>query len=355
MQIERDLWVKLIGAGVQAPSGDNSQPWKFLIKDGVLRIYSVPERDNPAYNLDQKGSLVAIGALIENISISASVFGYSVEVTSFPALEENNTIADLRLVSSDCKSDDLVSYINSRCTNRKPYNEEPIKEEYLNEILHVGNNFPDAEFKFVQNSSEVTRLAQAASINERVVLENFLLHQYFFKHICWTDKEEEQKRAGLFLKTLEFDKPTNLFFHLFKNWYIMNLFNKIGFARLVAATNAKIYSRSAAVGLISLKNDTKESYIQAGRQLQRIWLTVEKCGLSFQMITGILYFMHRIRAAKVDSFFTKKHSDAIMTANSTIVDIFKINNTTPVLMFRIGNGGRPSGNSSRLSPEIIFM
>ncbi len=355
MKIEKDLWIKLINAGVQAPSGDNSQPWKFLVKDDVLRIFSLPERDNPAYNLDQKGSLVAIGALIENIALSASALGYLIETKLFPDQNNENAIADLYFSVTSCKKDELVEFINSRCTNRKPYSKDTLKEEDVSELFSSVKNFSGSEFKLVQDSKEIELLAKAASVNERVVLENYLLHKYFFSHVCWTDQEEAKKRSGLYLKTLEFDKPTNFFFHLFKNWYIMNLFNRLGFARLVAATNAKIYSHSAAIGLISLKADTKESYIEAGRELQRIWLAAEKCGLSFQMITGVLYFMHRIRASKVANFFTKKHCENIVAANSVILSIFKVKDVTPVLMFRVGYGGRPSGNSSRLSPEIIFM
>lgn len=59
---------KILEAAVQAPSGDNSQPWRFEIRDrdGEIRIFNIPERDKSLYNYGQMASCVAHGALIEN-------------------------------------------------------------------------------------------------------------------------------------------------------------------------------------------------------------------------------------------------------------------------------------------------
>ncbi len=67
---------KILEAGVRAPSGENCQPWRFVVAGDTLSIFNIPERDLSPYNFNQLGSMVAHGALIENIVIAATAFGY---------------------------------------------------------------------------------------------------------------------------------------------------------------------------------------------------------------------------------------------------------------------------------------
>jgi len=79
---------KILEAAVHAPSGENCQPWRFEIRDGEIRIFNLPERDQSLYNYGQMASYVAHGALIENILIASSAFGYRARTNLFP--QEND-------------------------------------------------------------------------------------------------------------------------------------------------------------------------------------------------------------------------------------------------------------------------
>ena len=56
-----------------APSGDNSQPWRFSV-DGQDRItvYGHDTRAHCVYDLDGRPSQISLGALIESIAIAAT-------------------------------------------------------------------------------------------------------------------------------------------------------------------------------------------------------------------------------------------------------------------------------------------
>lgn len=63
-----------------APSGDNTQPWRFEIVDKLhFIVHGFDTRDHCVYDLDGHPSQMAIGALLENIEIAATEWGYSVE------------------------------------------------------------------------------------------------------------------------------------------------------------------------------------------------------------------------------------------------------------------------------------
>ena len=61
---------EVINLGILAPSGENCQPWRFKIEGDILSVYLIPERDDSLYSWGQRASLLANGALIENLAIA---------------------------------------------------------------------------------------------------------------------------------------------------------------------------------------------------------------------------------------------------------------------------------------------
>ena len=87
MSIQREEIETILTYGVMAPSGENCQPWKFIINDSTVSIILLPKADQSIYNTNQKGSYIAHGALIENIVLYAQHVGILAEVLLFPADE----------------------------------------------------------------------------------------------------------------------------------------------------------------------------------------------------------------------------------------------------------------------------
>src|SRR6476661_4257652 len=73
-----------------APSGDNTQPWRFQLtgEDRVI-IHGSDTRDWCLYDIDGRPSQLALGALLENIEIAASC--HSMQVSSCRRLEGPET------------------------------------------------------------------------------------------------------------------------------------------------------------------------------------------------------------------------------------------------------------------------
>ena len=56
--------------GCLAPSGGNCQPWKFYADGAQLWVVHDRERSKSLLDADSRGSFLALGAAIENISIA---------------------------------------------------------------------------------------------------------------------------------------------------------------------------------------------------------------------------------------------------------------------------------------------
>ncbi len=335
-----------------APSGENSQPWRFVIQGNAIYQYNLPERDQSLYNWAQRGSLAAHGAALENMHITAAHLGYRLDTRLFPDQNDRSLVAIIEPVRESPREEALYPFIAKRVSNRKPYAPRPLSEVERTELYTLQHAIPGVTFTFTEDPQKIKMLGYVGSVNEYVMLQNRMLHQFFFNHINWNKKEDEEKHLGFYIKTLELSPPAEAMFKLIRHWSVMRMVNKIGFAKMVAKQNAQIYSTSSAMGIITIPAIGEINYLTAGRLLERVWLTVAKCGLSLQPLTGVLFFMLKIKAGETESF-SSEHIKIIEDAYNKVRDAFNLTSETVALMFRIGYGGEPSARSSRIPLEKI--
>lgn len=344
---------KILEAGICAPSGDNSQPWRFVVRGNSICVFNQSDRDIPFYNLEQRGSYVAHGGLIENILIASAHFGYRAEVSLFPEKANTDLVARITLEASGQKGDPLYTYIPLRVTNRKKYKTTPLTPEHRNELLNVAEEIGKGRVLLMEDREKIGALAAASSVNERVVLETPAIHDIFFDHVVWTEKEEKKKHTGLYVKTLELTPPQQLIFRLYRYSLFARVFNFIGLSKFIAKDNAKLYASVSAMGAIVVDGNSSEDFILAGRLMQRVWLKATKIGLSVHPVTGVLFLMQRVLAGETEGF-SPSHIGLLHKAYEEIKRAYGVKNETIAMLFRIGRAEPPSAISSRKEPDIIF-
>lgn len=345
--------IKIIKAGTMAPSGDNCQPWMFKIDKEIIEIYNVPERDQSLYNFRQNASMIAFGAVLENMNIMANDLGFNLQISLLPDVNNVNLVARCILKTASEKINDyLVNSIYKRVTNRKPYRNTLLNKEQVDNILLSTKELNGCDIKMVCDQEEKKSLAKFLSNNEKVVLENQGLHNFLFDHIRWSEEEERQKKDGFYIKTLELGVPETFAFKLLRYWSIAKFLNKFGIASKVASENAKIYKHSAAFIAFVMPDNNSENFIAAGRLMQRTWLKITSMNMSGQLLTGVTFIHQRILANAVD-MFTDEQIKLIENSYKEVEKKFGINSGTIALILRIGEGGSPSATSSRLEPKII--
>ncbi|MFC6668972.1 ThiF family adenylyltransferase [Marinobacterium aestuariivivens] len=89
---------KVLDLARWAPSGDNTQPWRFeLVGEKALVVHGSDTRDSVVYDLDGRASQMAIGALLESIEIAASTLGLKAGIQRRPDLPEETPTFDVTL------------------------------------------------------------------------------------------------------------------------------------------------------------------------------------------------------------------------------------------------------------------
>ena len=71
-----------------APSGGNSQPWRFVADETTLECYIDTERSASHINFRHLGSYVALGAATENMVLAPQACGLDVEFPRATSLHE---------------------------------------------------------------------------------------------------------------------------------------------------------------------------------------------------------------------------------------------------------------------------
>lgn len=342
---------KIIGLAVSAPSGDNAQPWRFEAKGNELHIYNV-RNDTMVYNFRERGSYIAHGALIENIIIASSQMGHHPNIILFPERGNDDFIARITFRPAAPADDPLYPFITVRATNRKPYKDVRLSAEQKEILLSTPQEIgKGGRVLLVEEKQKKEELAYAISRCDRFLFENRAIHDFLFAHVNWTEKEEREKRSGLYAKTLELAPPQLTVFKLFHNWRVAQVLSAIGLPKFIAKENAKLYRTSSAIGVIIKGGETNGDFVIMGRIMQRMWLHITKLGLSMQPITASVYLAQRIFAGDTEAFSDEQVS-IIKETNRQIKEIFGIGGDTIGLIFRVGDGGAPSARSLRLFPDI---
>lgn len=347
----REDILKIINAGNVAPSGSNSQPWKFIIKNNSISIIATPEKEHPVFNFNNRGTYISHGALIENITIASSVLGYKPDITIFPDNTNPSFTAKIVLYEDAPKDHELYESIFKRSSNRKKYFDQNLDETTKKYIFNGISNYKNCRTITIEDKSQIIQAAQNLANDVILNLENKTLHELFFKEIIW-DEDEQKKRGGLYIKTLEVRGPAIFIMKLLKNWKINNFLKKIH--SQIYRENVKTLSSCALMGAI-LTNNNDQNFIEVGRLMQNIWLRATKSNLNFHLITGIPFLWQQVNFGRKE-IFSSKDINLINESYKNLKNIFNLNNDEIIaLTFRIGYGDKPSAISYKREPFIEFQ
>ena len=353
METVPDVIKEIITAAAAAPSGDNSQPWEFTYRaPNQIEFHFIAGVDNELLNIDNSGTLIALGAAIENAVITARSLGYSVFIKE----AEDTHIATLTIKKSSSEASildtELSKAILQRHSNRKPYIKEQLKAEDRNAlIVAASENSQDILCTLVEDSDLLHALGRDMTVMEEIALSNEHLHKFFFSGIFWPHSHNEEGQPGLYIKTLELPPPAQLLFRGLRHWSFAKTLGKVGFPKQVAEMNAKQNASASGYIFINVKEFNRASYIQAGRILERIWLTATKQGMSAQIVTGILFLARRIERGDKNELFSDEHQEKALRAYTNMKKVAQ-EGYEPLLALRIGYADPATSRSKRKAPKI---
>lgn len=353
MELPRDHILEILRDACRAPSGDNTQPWRFKVEGNELYVINAVEKDSSLFNWRQRTSHVALGACIENIRISSEHRGYAADVTLFPDPHDELVIARITLTPRPEASNELAPFISARASNRKKYLPQQIEQEKLDALAGLsGTEGQDGmRTRFIQDRRQVEELARIVSAGEKLALENRSIHDFLFSHVTWS-KAEDARRHGFLIDTFEFAPPQRAAFKLFSHWNILKLFLPVGISNAIVKDMEKVHSTAAAFGAIIAPADTAKDFVRAGMLMERLWLTAAKLGLSIQAVTAVGFLGPCVLAGEA-SGLSSTHQRLLQERYGELARMFGIAPGEAFgFIFRIGYADPPSAMTTRFEPAV---
>lgn len=119
----------LITFAVCAPSGHNSQPWKFLVENDIIIIEPDWSKRLAVVDESNRELFISLGCAVGNIQVAAAHYGYS---TQYDYRDGRIVVS---LTKTDINADELLfDAITQRHTHRGKFNGEKVADDKLQQI-----------------------------------------------------------------------------------------------------------------------------------------------------------------------------------------------------------------------------
>lgn len=344
----------LLLAGIQAPSGDNAQPWKFITKNNKLSVLIDPDADRSFFNVNQIASIISCGAVVENIKIACSRVGIKPDIDYLSG--ENAVGVSIGFHPAQTKKDPLFECIWKRHTNRTLFQQKPMESHAIDSSKQSIACFPGAKLHCVTQRESLKKLARIIYRIDRIRTEHRALHEHLNQMIRFDLKDVYLSNDGLPLKNLQAGLIGEQFLKFSKPWPVMNFLNKTGAGRMVALHSYKGIVNSSAVMLLTVDGMTDNDFFQGGGALQRVWLDLTRQGYHIQPMTAITLFFMRLYLKK-ESGFLPKHIRLLESVKKDYINLFPglADSMAQVMLFRVGKGQEIRHFTRRKSLEDFLV
>ena len=285
---------EILDAARWAPSGDNTQPWRFEMLDGdTVRIHLATEAGtNPYEYRDGEPSLLSGGMLLENLRIAASVQGRRLDWSVEGGSDPYSIIARMP-VTLGVAADRLNSVLALRSVDRRPYLSRPLRPAERAALEAAAG--PDLQVAWHEDRGARLRMARLGALATDIRLraqEAFAVHQ---KVIDWSPGHSA---TGLPAGAIGLDRMTlRIMRWAMAHWPRMHGMNRVsGTWAAAAQLDLRPALGSAAFfTLAPVGQDGEERVARAlrlGGAVQRFWLTATRLGLAMQPGLATLIFSH---------------------------------------------------------------
>lgn len=332
-----------------APSGDNTQPWSFeIVDEHCAVVHGRDTREHCVYDLDGRPSQMSLGALLETAAIAASVHGWRVEATARPGLPETTPTFELRLhADATIRPDPLARLVERRSVQRRPYATTPLTAEQKQALVDAVG--PAHTLRWTEGAAGRWRMAVLLFRSARLRLvtpEAFRVHR---EVIEWDARFSIDRVPD---QALGVGRPMLAMMRFaMHSWERVQFFN-----RFLAGTWMPRLQMDLLPGwacgahfLLAAREapQSVQDQVQAGRALQRLWLTATRLGLMMQPELTPLIFGRYAREGR--EFSVRPGTmDAARRVGQGLERLFGADALSHgVFMGRLGSAPAPTARSIR--------
>jgi hypothetical protein len=257
----------IIEYGVMAPSGHNTQPWKFIVSKNEIQIHPDFNRALPVVDGDNHALYISLGCAAENIILAAARAGYGSELKITKSHAGVEFIKIELQPDSENHRDDLFNYIEERQVTRNDYTSKKVSSEDLR-LLIDSSKFQGVQVRSFKTPEEITELKPLIIEGSNRQFQNKDFVRELVSWIRFSKKEIEEKRDGIWHASMGFPATGRLLGNLIMSKFVSDKSEAKRWEKLIEASAGYLL-------FIAEENDVWH-WVNTGRAFQRFGLTACK-------------------------------------------------------------------------------
>src|SRR5829696_2764355 len=126
---------RAVAFGVRAPSIHNTQPWRWVFRDGALELHADRSRQLAALDPDGRSVLLSCGGALELARLGFAASGWE---TTVDRTVSGDLLARIRPTRRVPVAEDVVERARAaeqRHTDRRPFRPEPVPDRHVDVLL----------------------------------------------------------------------------------------------------------------------------------------------------------------------------------------------------------------------------
>jgi len=333
-----------------APSGDNTQPWRFEIRgENCVVVHGRDTRERCVYDLDGHASQIAIGTLLETMAIAGT--GHGLRTTFERRLDAPvaQPTVDVEFGSDPTQEPDpLLPYIRLRTTQRRRMSTRPLTPQERETLRSsLGLKFDVVWLDGLSTRAQMARLLFRIAGIRLTIPEAYAVHREVIQwHTRFSEDRIPDRAVGLDPVT------TRLMQWAMKSWGRVAFLNRYLAGTWLPRLELDILPALACAAHFVITAarppETTDDYIAAGRAVQRFWLNSTRLGLQLQPEMTPLIFARYCDAGRRFTSDERAWARAIDLAKALDNVIGADERGRAVFMGRLGAGTAPRARSTRL-------
>jgi hypothetical protein len=358
--VERSTLESILDLARWAPSGDNTQNWRFELRsDGGVTIHGFDTRSHCVYDLDGHPSQMSLGALIETLAVAASTHQLRAHVSRRAELAETQPTFDVLLEHDPAVvPDPLAAHITVRSVQRRSMSMRRLsapEKQALERELAGGYRVV-----WLEDASARWQAAKLMFRNAQLRLtlpEAYAVHRDIIEWGARFSSDKVPDRAlGADAATLK------LMRWVMADWKRVEFFNRYLAGTLAPRVQMDLLPglRCAAHFVLVAEQPARsiDDYVAAGRSMQRFWLTVTSLGLVMQPELTPLIFARYVREGRAFSQVPamRARGDELALQLDELLRAHGIDDSArAVVMGRVGAGPTATARSTRRSLAELMV
>jgi hypothetical protein len=282
---------KLVEAGSKAPSGANSQSWKWMYHKKNLYLFFDDVFRPDLLDCKRTTMITGLGAATENLVLKAHELGLEVITETVDITDNSKLITTfiffdkvhegLKHLLEPHVCDHLSKTIDARVSNRDIVMRIPIEKNRLLDLQRIARTIPGADMIIIDDEQKLLKLADITGKMDRMRYTSKGGHNDFRGEARWTVEDAEKTRNGIsFRETMDLTPTEFAGFYVSKNWQVVKHLADWHLGAAYEKIQRKWINGASAVGLITMPNFGTNEFFDGGRALERIWLAANQDHIS---------------------------------------------------------------------------